>query len=108
VTSLTNEAASQRLTGAGETGGTEVKVLTTIGLAVGKESVAVGENWVTTACVDIPARVCAAAVYNAFRVAAGCGVEGANALQARVATVRAMIGIRSFLERVLCMNASGL
>jgi hypothetical protein len=79
-----------------------------VGLAVaGRERVGVGENWVATACVDIPARVCAAAVYKALRVAAGCGVAAANGpLQARIAAVRTAIGIRSFLECVLCMNAS--
>jgi hypothetical protein len=65
VTSLTKEAASHRLCGTGESGGTEVNVLTTMGVAVGteRESVGVGEYCVATAAwVDMPSRVCAAEV----------------------------------------------
>jgi hypothetical protein len=97
------------LTGTGESGGTDVNVGKTVELAEGvrSERVGVDESGVETACVDIPARVCAAAVYNALRVAAGCGVEAANGpLQAKIAAVRARMGIRNFLERMLCIKAS--
>jgi hypothetical protein len=59
--------------------------------------------------VDIPARVWAAAVYNALSVAAGCGVEATNGpLQAKIAAARAVIGIRIFMKRLLCIRASGI
>jgi hypothetical protein len=41
--------------------------------------------------------VSAAEVYNAFNVAAGCGVAAANGAQARINT-SAMSGIKSFLK----------
>jgi len=110
VTSLTNAAASQRLAGTGESGGTGVKVLITMGLAVGPEMerVGVGENWVATAaCVDMPSRVCAADVYSALSVDAGCGVDAANGLHARI-VASARIGIRYFFKLVRCIKASGL
>jgi hypothetical protein len=66
-----------------------------------RESVGVGESWVAiAACVDIPSRVCAAAVYSALSVAAGWGVEAAKGLHARI-VIRAMTGIRNFFKRVL-------
>ena len=82
----------------------------TMGLAVGpeKERVGVGENWVATAaCVDMPSRVCAADVYSALSVAAGCGVDAANGVHARMAA-SARIGIKYFFKLVRCMKASGL
>jgi hypothetical protein len=109
VTSLTKAAASQRVTGIVASGGTGVNVLTTIGVNVGpdRESVGVGESCVATAAwVDMPSSVCAADVYNAFRVAAGCGVDAVNWLQASVAVARARIGIRIFLVLLLSMGAS--
>jgi hypothetical protein len=111
VTSLTNAAASQRLTGTGESGGTAVKDGKTVGLVLGVESDSVADAviWVAAAWVDIPARVWAAAVYNALSVAAGCGVEATNGpLQAKIAAARAVIGIRIFLKRLLCIKASGI
>ena len=96
VTSLTKDAASQRLCGTGDSGGTAVYVLTTMGEAVGteRERVGVGETCVAMAsCVDIPSRVCAADVYSALRVAAGCGVAPVTWLQARVAAAKTSKGI---------------
>jgi ArgK protein. len=105
VTSLTKAAESHRLAGTGESGGTDVNVFTAIGLdVVESERVGVGESCVAiAACVDILSRVCAAAVYSALSVAAGCGVEAAKGLHARIVT-RARLGIRNFLKRVLGMK----
>jgi hypothetical protein len=52
VTSLTNAAESQRLTGTAESGGTDVNVLTVIGLAVAAERDRVG---VAESCVAMAA-----------------------------------------------------
>jgi hypothetical protein len=46
-------------------------------------------------------RVCAAEVYRASSVAAGCGVDAANRLQASVAAAKVRIGIRIFLVVLL-------
>jgi hypothetical protein len=59
--------------------------------------------------VDIDSNVCAAAVYRAFRVAAGCGVAAAKGpLQARI-IARAASGINNFLKyRVIIDFSNGL
>jgi hypothetical protein len=44
------------------------------------------------------ASVSAADVYNAFKVAAGWGVDPVNCLQARLAAANASIGIKIFLK----------
>ena len=79
-----------------------------MGLDVGMESMLVGEGCtvsVVTACVDIASSVCAAEVYNAFRVAAGWGVGAANWLHARMNTSES-IKKSIFLKRVICISAS--
>ena len=79
-----------------------------MGLDVGMESSPVGEGCtvrVLTACVDIASSVCAADVYRAFSVAAGCGVGAAKRLHARMDT-RATIRKVIFLKRGICINAS--
>jgi hypothetical protein len=56
--------------------------------------------------VDIDSKVCAAAVYRAFRVAAGCGVAAAKGpLQARI-IARAANGRISFLKYLVIIDFS--
>ncbi len=96
-----NAAASQRVIWMGGTG---VKVCRTTDVDVGVDTdkrdvgvikdcaVAVEAPW-----VDMELSVSAAEVYNAFKVAAGCGVAAASGAQARMET-SATSGIKSFLK----------
>ncbi len=90
-------------------GGTAVKVLNSKGVEVGSDRVAVGEAGevaVIAPWVAIALKVCAAEVYKALRVAAGCGAAGAvNVLHANI-MVRASKGSRIFLARVFNINVS--
>lgn len=79
-----------------------------MGLAVGIVRIPVGDGCMVNgmaACVDIASSVCAADVYRAFSVAAGCGVGAAKRLHASMDTsadIKKMI----FLKRVTCISAS--
>jgi len=82
-------------------GGTAVKVAKGVAVVlIERVSVANGCGVaVYELCVAMESNVCAAEVYNAFKVAAGCGVEAANGAQARM-IVKTRTGSESLLKYV--------
>ena len=85
-----------------------MKVLKGVGLDARLERVLVSAGCVVSviaACVDIAAKVCAADVYKALRVAAGWGVPGAKRPQARMDASTRTRSI-SFLKREVIISAS--